>query len=100
MNSTNVLTSDGVGMPRRCATQTPTGSIDAATIEAASIFFGVAGMIIDETRIATVFHDRCSVSVIGIRVQVLSTAMPIAFSTKYSKAMSLLVCAECPRYGT
>ena len=31
MNSTNVLTSDGTGRPRRCAIQTPSGSIVADT---------------------------------------------------------------------
>src|SRR5262245_22071217 len=98
MNSTNVLIAVGVCMPRRCAIQMPSGSVEAATSDAASIFPGVAGMIIDETRIATVFHERCIESLIGTRAQVLSTATAIALSTKYASATSLLVCGECPRY--
>ncbi len=82
MNTTNVLISDGTGMPRRCAIQNPSGSIDAATTEAASIFLGVAGMIIDPTRMTTVFHDRCSSSIAGTFVQLLSSATPMALATR------------------
>ena len=57
MNSTNVLTTDGTGRPRRCASQTASGSIEAAAIDVASIFRGVVGMIIDDTRMTIVFHD-------------------------------------------
>src|SRR5204862_5098821 len=100
MNSTKVFTTDGTSMPRRWANHTASGSIDAATSEAASILRGVAGRIIDATRMATVVHDRCIASIDGIAVDVLSVAMPTAFSTRYSRPASVLVCALCGAYRT
>ena len=71
-----MVSSEGTGKPRRWAIQTPSGSIDAATSEAASIFFGVLGMIIEEMRITIVIHDRCPrVSAVGTVTQVLSMAI-------------------------
>src|SRR5258705_3936206 len=100
MNTTNVLITDGTGMPRRCAIQTPSGSMDAATIEAASIFRGVAGMIIDPTRMTTVFHDRCTASVGGTFVQLLISATPMALATRYRRPASVFTRGACGAYRT
>jgi hypothetical protein len=83
MNRTKVLITDGTSSPRRCATQTPSGSIDAAMIFVISIFRGAAGMSIDQTRMTTVFHERRSrVSTVGACAHVLSIATPMAFMTR------------------
>ena len=93
MNNTNVSTTDGTGRPRRCMSQTASGSIDAATSEVASILRGVVGMIIDETRMTTMFHDSCrpDESVIAVLDAVLISATATAFTTKNKRPMSVFV---------
>src|SRR4051812_11757191 len=95
MYSTRVFSSDGTGTPRRCATQTPTGSIDAATIDAASILYGLVGMIIDDTRMTMMFHDSSPpLSIVGVRAHVFSSETPIALAIMYKRPTSVFVCAE------
>ena len=75
-----MFTTDGTGTPRRCASQTPSGSIDAATSDAASIFRGVDGTIIAEIRMMMVVQDRRPiVSTVGAVTQVVSIAFRIVF---------------------
>src|SRR5258705_5788763 len=89
MNRTKVFTNEGTGRPRRCASQTPSGSIDAATSDAASILRGVDGAIIAAMRMMIGVHDRCSsVCVVGAVTQVVSIAMKIAFRTRYQSPAS------------
>ena len=65
-----MLSSEGTGKPRKWAIQTPSGSIEAAASDAASILFGVLGMIIEEIEDHDVIHDRChSVSCVGTITQ-------------------------------
>ena len=93
MNRTNVFTRDGTGMPRRCAIQMPSGSIDAATTDATSILRGVAGRIIDPTRMTIVFHETCPIAaVVTVRACELTSATKIAFSTMNSRPTSAFVC--------
>src|SRR5438132_13863687 len=96
MKRTNVFRMEGTGRPRRCAIQTPKGSIDAAAIDAASIFRGVVGMIIDEIRMTIVFHDRCPIVLsVGTAAQVLSMATATAFAIMYQRPASIFVCGAC-----
>src|SRR3989442_14124458 len=101
MNSTNVFTTEGTGMPRKWPNQTTSGSIDAATIDVASIFRGVVGMIIDDTRMTTVFHDNCPrPSPIGVCTQLFRRATPTAFTTKYRRPASAFDSGRCGAYRT
>src|SRR5688572_12507439 len=91
MQRTSVLSSDGTGNPRRCAIQTPSGSIEAAASDAANILFGVLGMIIEETRITIVTHERCCIlSAVGGVTHVLSNAIAAAFASMYARPRSIL----------
>ncbi len=85
--------SDGTGKPRRWAIQTPSGSIEAAASDAASIFFGVLGMIIEVMRMTIVFHDRrLRVSIVGTITQVLSRAITAALTSMYARPRSIFPC--------
>src|SRR5688572_23637266 len=93
MQRTSVASREGTGKPRKWAIQTPSGSIDAAASDATSIFVGVLGMIIEETRITIVAHDRCPrVSVVGTITQVLSSAIAAALTSMYARPRSIFDC--------
>ena len=81
MYITTVFKTDGVSMPLKCASHTPNGPIDADTSAAASIFAGVLGTIIADSRMTIAVHDRCPIIiVVGSTAQVSSRAMPAEFS--------------------
>ena len=85
-----VFTNEETGNPRRCAIQTASGSIDAATSDAINVLRGVLGMIIEETRMTIVIHDRCPPgSRAGTLLVVLSRATPTAFNTMYPRPTSI-----------
>ena len=93
MKSTKVLTSDGTDRPRRCAIQTPSGSIVADTRAAASILPGVVGRIIDPTRMTMVFHETCPIAAaVTVRACELTNATKIAFNTMNRRPTSAFVC--------
>src|SRR6187397_2863484 len=101
MNTTSVCMTDGTGSPRRCASHTASGSIDAATSDVISIFRGVAGMIMAPTRITMVLHDRYPGAWSAlVLVQVLSSATPIAFTTKYTRPRLAFTSAAGGAYRT
>src|SRR4051794_14375027 len=96
MNNTNVFTTDGTDMPRRWATHTASGSIEAAAIAVISIFRGVVGMSIDDTRMTIDVHEsRPTGSFAGANAQLLSSATAAALSTKYSRPASTFLAGSC-----
>ena len=91
-----MVASDADGAPLKCTIHDASGSIDAATSDAASILRGVAGRIMAATRITTVFHDKPRPLLTAARpVKVLSSATAAAFSTTYSSPASVFrACAS------
>src|ERR1700682_4257199 len=80
----NAVSGGSAGNPRMYTIQATSGSIDAATSEAASIGSGFAGAIIEKTRIRTAVHETQGPS--GMRppiAGVLSNATPTALAIRY-----------------
>ena len=81
MYITRVFSTDGVSTPRRWASHTPNGPSEAETSAATSIFPGVLGTIIADSRMMIDVHDRWPIIIVeGSLAQVSSSAMSAEFS--------------------
>ena len=90
-----VFNSEGTTSPRRCASQTPNGSIDAAINAAASVRLGVDGAVIAYTSTRIVIHERSNTRIRGGPTQLFSIAMRNANRTITTRLTSVFVCAAC-----
>src|SRR2546423_3445719 len=94
MKTTNVCAMVGTGRPRRCATQTASGSIDAAASDAKRILRGVVVVIIEEMRMTIAFHDSGPISIWPADLLAMfSVDTNVALRSMYQRPASTLVCA-------
>ncbi len=90
-----VFSTDGVSTPRRWASHTPTGPIEAETSAAISILPGVLGTIIADSRMTIDVHDRWPIIiVVGSLAQVSTIAMATECSSISQSPASALASAD------
>src|ERR1041384_451511 len=71
----------------------PRGSFEAAASDATSVLRGVLGMIIDETRITMVVHERWPIlSGVGTLTTVFRRAIAAALTSMYQRLKSVFRC--------
>ena len=90
-----VFSSEGTASPRKCASHTPSGSIDAAINAAASVRLGVDGAVIAYTSTRIVIHERSNTRMRGGPAQLFSIAMRNANMTITPRLTSVFVCGAC-----
>src|SRR5437899_10145639 len=95
MNTKTVFQTDNTGSPRRCANQTPSGSIEAATSEAKSVCRGVEGAVIAYTSTSTAIQERLNNRAAGGVAQLFSIAIRKALITMVARPTSVFVCGDC-----